>query len=180
MLRSLGGMMRRRVFGMILLSLLLTPPMPAASAATRILLVARDLEDKPLPGFRFAYGGVESPPTNKAGATQLELPPDHRPGQPIKILLVPASKQTEKWFLVNTQVNIPTGSSSAEMVLMLRSKFRKIASEVRDAPSSKVDRSGSPTAEDQHRALVAAAARHGLSADQLESAIRSFAETQDP
>jgi hypothetical protein len=45
------------------------------------------------------------------------------------------------------------------MVLMLRSEFRKFASEVRDAPSAKADRSSLPTAEEQHRALVAAAAR---------------------
>jgi hypothetical protein len=48
--------------------------MLAAPAATPILLVVRDPENKPLPGFRFAYGGVESQPTNKAGATALDLP----------------------------------------------------------------------------------------------------------
>jgi hypothetical protein len=37
-----------------------------------------------------------------------------------------------------------------------------------------------PTAEYPKRALVAAAARRGLTAEQLESAIRSFSETQDP
>lgn len=165
---------------MVLLSLLLTLPMLAAPAVTRILLVARDLEDHPLPGFRFACGGFESQSTNKAGATELDLPQEHQSGQQIKILLAPGSKRTEEWFLVNPLVNVPTGSGSAELVLMRRRDFRQIAAEARDAPRAKAPGSSEATNEERTRSLAAAAARHGLSAEQLELAIRSFAETQNP
>ena len=164
-----------------LLGFLLTASMLLAAAGTRILLVARDLEDHPLAGFHFSYGGVVSQPTNKTGATELNLPPGQGPGQQIKILLVHRSKQTEDWFLVNPQVNVPTGSGSAEVVLMRRSAFRQIAAEARDAPGAKSHRPNEQSiVEDPKRALVAAAALRGLTAEQLETAIRSFAETQDP
>src|SRR5689334_8804889 len=99
------------------------------AASTRILLTARDNEDHPLSGFRFAYEGIESQPTTKSGATELNLPPDHRPGQKIKVLLLPDRKRTEEWFLVNPQINIPTNSASAELVLMRRSTFRQLATD---------------------------------------------------
>jgi tetratricopeptide (TPR) repeat protein len=152
-----------------------------AAAGTQVLLVARDLEDHPLAGFRFSYGGAVSRATNPAGATRLDLPPGIGPGQQIKILLVQSSKKTEDWFLVNPQVNIPAGSVSAELVLMRRRDFRQIAAEARDSQGARVLRSDEQlTAEDPKRALIEAASRHGLTVDQLESAIRSFAETQDP
>src|SRR5262245_44211953 len=125
--------MRQRLLG--LLALLLTVvPLPATAAGTHILLVARDHEDHPLSDFRFAYQGVETLPTNRSGATELDLPAEHRPGQPIKIyLLVPSSKRAEEWFLVNPQVNVPSSTAPAEVVLMRRSAFRQIAAEARDA-----------------------------------------------
>ncbi len=155
--------MRRRLLGFLVL-LLAAVPLPAA-AGTRILLVARDHEDHPLSGFRFAYQGIESLPTSPAGATELDLPPEHRPGQQIKIfLLVPSSKRAEEWFLVNPQVNIPTGTAPAEVVLMRRSGFRQIAAEARDASRQAASGPAEPTAEDRKRVLVEAAARHGLTA----------------
>ena len=138
-----------------------------ASPGSRILLIARDLENHPLSGFHFSYSGVESHATTGAGATELDLPPGQGPGQQIKILLVLRSEQTEDWFLVNPQVKVPTGSNAAEVVLMRRSTFRQIAAEERDAP-------------EKNGVLVAAAARRGLTVEQLESAIQSFAETKDP
>jgi tetratricopeptide (TPR) repeat protein len=172
--------MRRRLLG--LLALLLTAvPLPVIAAGTRILLVARDHEEHLLPGFRFAYQGIESLPTSKAGATELDLPPEHRPGQQIKLfLLVPTAKRAEEWFLVNPQVNIPSGTAPAEVVLMRRSVFRQIAAEARDASRQAASGPAELTAEDRKRVLVEAAARHGLAAEQLETALRSFAETQDP
>jgi tetratricopeptide (TPR) repeat protein len=152
----------------------------ASAGRSRILIVARDLEDQPLSGFRFAYGGVESKSTNKVGATELDLPPDHRTGQQIKIRLSPGSKRAKEWFLVNPQVNIPSESGSAEVVLMRRSGFRQVAAEARDAPSAKTLGASKPTAEDRKRALVEAGERHGLTADQPQTALHSFADTQDP
>jgi tetratricopeptide (TPR) repeat protein len=149
-----------------------------AEAGTRVLLVARDLEDHPLAGFRFSYGGAVSRATDPAGATRLDLPPGTGPGQQIKILLVQSSKKTVDWFLINPQVNIPTGSASAELVLMRRSDFHQIAAEARDSPQA-LRSDEQLTAEAPKRALVEAAARHGLTPEQLESAILSFAETQD-
>lgn len=172
--------MRRRLLGLLAL-VFMAVPLPLAAAGTRILLVARDHEDHPLSGFRFAYQGIESLPTSQAGATELDLPPEHRPGQQIKIyLLVPASKRVEEWFLVNPQVNIPSGSTPAEVVLMRRSVFRQIAAEARDTSRQATCRSDELPAEERKRVLLEAAARHGLTAEQLEPALRSFAETQDP
>jgi tetratricopeptide (TPR) repeat protein len=169
--------MRQKVLGYFAMLLTFSA---LAAAGEPILLVARDLDEHLLSGFRFAYGGVESPVTNRAGATELALPHEHQPGQQIKILLlVPDSRQSEEWFLVNSQVNIPTDSAPAEVVLMRRSVFRQLAAEARDAPQQTAGLA-EPAAEDRMRALVEAAARHGLTAEQLETALRSFAETQDP
>src|SRR6185436_3815637 len=171
--------MKRRLLGFLVL-LLIAVPLQATAAGTRIMLVARDLEDQPLSGFRFSYQGIESLPTSSAGATELDLPPEHRPGQQIKIfLLVPKSKQAEEWFLVNPQVNIPSGTAPAEVVLMRRIVFRQIAAEARDASRQAAVGPAELTAEDRKRVLVETAARHGLAAEQLETALQSFAETKD-
>lgn len=145
----------------------------------RIHLVARDLEGRPASGLRFMYERVKSRPTSRAGATELDLPADHRSGQQIKILLVP-SPQAEDWFPVNPRVNIPDRGNSATVVLMRRSAFRQLAAEARDAPRQAALGQKDRSAEDRKRLLIEAAARRGLSAEQLETAILSFAETQDP
>jgi len=66
-----------------------------AAAGTRMLLIVRDLDNHPLPGFHLSYGGVESQATNRTGATELDLPPERGPGQQIKIFLVHHSRKTE-------------------------------------------------------------------------------------
>jgi len=149
-----------------------------SASGPRILLVARDLEEHPLSGLRFAYGGVESQETSPAGATELELPAARREGEQIKIQLLPAAKRAADWFLVNAQINIPSGSVPAEVVLMRRSAFRKLAESARDAARPTAG-SRELAAEDRKRALVEAAARYGLRAEQLETALQSFAETKD-
>jgi tetratricopeptide (TPR) repeat protein len=161
----------------LLLALLLTAA-PLA-AAGKILLVAHDLEDHPLPGLQFTYAGFESRATNAAGSTELDLPAGYEAGRQIKILLL-ASKKAEDWFLVNPQVNIPDPSNPADVVLMRRRAFRQVAAEARDAPKAASQGASGLSAEDQKRALVEAAKRHGLTAEQLETALASFAETQDP
>jgi tetratricopeptide (TPR) repeat protein len=170
--------MTRRPLAILCLALLAATTL--AAAAGKILLVARDLDRRPLPGLRFAYGGVESRPTNRTGATELDLPAGPHPGEPIEILVVPSTNAAEDWFLVNPQVNIPTAATSAAVVLMRRSAFRQVAAEARDAPAAATLRPSESTAEAKKRALLEAAARHGLKADQLETAIASFAETKDP
>ncbi|HBL27213.1 MAG TPA: hypothetical protein DD490_10295, partial [Acidobacteria bacterium] len=62
---------------------------------------------------------------------------------------------------------------------MRRSTFRQIAAEARDASRQPAPDRAELTSEDRKRVLVETAARHGLTADQLETALRSFAETQD-
>ena len=161
--------MRRLVLVMILGLLLPAEALPAATGA-RILLVARDLDDHPLAGLRFAYAGVTSQPTNQAGATELALPPGHPPGQQIKLQLLVGSKQADEWLVIATQVNIPIATVPAEIVLMRRSEFRQIAAAARSIY----------TEEDSKRALLVTATKHGLTATQLETAIRSFADTQNP
>jgi tetratricopeptide (TPR) repeat protein len=169
--------MRRPFLGV--LGMLLTAAALVAANGTRILLVARDLENRPLSGIRFAYAGVESQETSKTGATELDLASEMRAGQQIKVqILAPAFGKADEWMLVNDQVNVPMGSAPAEVVLMRRSTFRQIADEVRDAARG-VGPSGELTEEVRKRVLVEAATRHGLTEGQIEAALRSFAETQD-
>ena len=170
--------MKRLLLGSIGLVLLATTLV--AASGEQILLVARDLVGHPLPGLRFSFDQVKSRKTNSSGITELDLPPKRPPGQQIKINLVSASKRSPDWFLVNPQINIPTDSDPAEIVLMSRSAFRQIAAEARDASRQGVSSQAELTMEERKRVLVEAAARHGLTAGQLETALRSFAETQDP
>jgi tetratricopeptide (TPR) repeat protein len=160
--------MRRLVLAMTLGLLLPAEALPT-TPGTRILLVARDLDDHLLAGVRFAYAGVTSQPTNQAGAAELDLPPGHPPGQQIKLQLLAGPKQADEWFLVAPQINIPIATVPAEIVLMRRSVFRQIAAATH----------GVHTEEDSKRAFVETAAQYGLTGAQLETAIRSFAETQN-
>src|SRR3982750_2154599 len=105
--------MKRPLLLLLILGLVLTA-VPLAAAAGKLLLVAHDLEDRPLSGLRFTYAGVESRPTSPAGAPELDLPPGHETGRQIKILLLP--KRAEDWFLVNSEVNVPSPSSAANVV----------------------------------------------------------------
>ncbi|HEX3126755.1 MAG TPA: hypothetical protein VH394_05450, partial [Thermoanaerobaculia bacterium] len=162
---------------LICLALLLVAATLEAAPGNQIVLVARDIEGKPVSGLRFVYELVKSGPTNKSGATALDLPADHRLGQQIRISLVD-SKQAEDWFLVDPMVNVPDGSDAATVVLMRRSVFRQVGIEARDARGQKAPSQEEWTEEDRKRLLVEVAARHGLSAKQLETAIPSFAETQ--
>ncbi len=168
--------MKRRVA--VALGLLLAA-LPLSAAVPKILLVARDLEEKPLPGLRFAYASLESKKTTPAGATELVLPPEHQEGRQIKIQLLSSAKKSDDWFLVNPQINIPSGSAPAELVLMRRGVFRKLADAARDATGQSLNTRELNT-EDRKRVLVETAARYGLSAEQLNTALSSFAETQDP
>ena len=174
---------------LLVFGLLLLPGMLNSSTGTRIVLEAlevRGVNDRPLvPGICFAYRGVVSDETDKqTGATQLELPSGILSGQQINLQLVqcpkPGSKRIADWFLVTPQINIPGSTAPAEVVLMRRSTLRQIAAEARDVPRAAAPGSDKTAEEDQKRALVEAAARRGLTPEQLETAIRSFAETQDP
>jgi len=163
----------------LLFVLLLVTPTPAV-AARKVLLVAHDLQDRPLPGVCFSYGGVVSAKTDTTGATELPLPSDHGAGRQIKILFVPCSKKAPDWFLVNSQINIPDATGSVDIVLMSRSIVRKIANEVSRAKAITAGRSEQKAAEDDpKKALVAAAAKYGLTGTQVETALASFAETKD-
>jgi len=71
-------------------------------------------------------------------------------------------------------------SSPAAVVLLQPRALRQIAAGLRDAPLEKAPATPQATSEDSQRALVDAAARHGLTAKQLQSAVRSFANTFDP
>ena len=137
--------MNRRVLGF--LGLLLTAAALYAAVGSQIVLVARDLDENLLSGFRFSYMGVESRVT-ETGTTQLDLPHEgHSPGRQIKIHLVLTAKQAEEeWFLVDPQINIPTGTDPAEVVLIRRSTFRQMAAEARDAPRQITMDSAEPTA----------------------------------
>src|SRR6185369_2726387 len=157
--------------------LLLTTALPAA-AGPKILLIARDNEKHLLSGFIFAYQGVESTKTNRAGAAKLLLPPEHPPGRRIEIQLSVSPKKADEWILVNPQINIPDPAGSAEVVLIKKSTFRQIAAAARDNP--KASRPGDLSPEERKQILGEEAARRGLNVDQLEAALRSFAETQDP
>lgn len=158
----------------------LLPSDRGADDVKRMLLVARDAKEHPLGGFRFAYQSFKSLPTSDTGATELELPPKHRPGKQITILLASAPSQEEDWFLINPLVNVPEISGSADVVLMQRSEFRALAAEAVDVLSQLRPGPGGPTIEQRMRALLEVADHHGLTEDQLDAAIRSFGDTQDP
>ena len=154
----------------------------ALSANDRILLVAVSFSGRePISGLRFGYQGVVSRPTNSGGATELELPAGYSAGRQIKVDLIATHKaKIEGWFLINDLVNIPGVAESAALMLMRGSEMRQIGAEVRDRSSAEAaHQTGESTAEQQTRALAAAAASHGLTLDQLEKAIDSFARTPD-
>lgn len=169
--------MNRTMFWMVVL--LLTAATLPAAPGQKILLEARDLKGKPVPGLRFSYEQVKSRRTTQNGVTELDLPARTETGQKIEIQIDPSSQRTEEWLLINNQVNIPNDTNSAIVKLMRRSEFRQLAAEARDASRVAVARLGKLTEVDRQRALVETAARYGLSEKQLETAIRSFAETQN-
>jgi tetratricopeptide (TPR) repeat protein len=151
------------------------------SANDRVLLVARSYVGRePISGLQFGCQGVVSKPTNLGGATEVDLPTGYSTGRQIKIDLIATRKaKGESWFLVNDLVNIPTASESAALMLMRGSEMRQIGAEVRKRSTDLIQRPGEATAEQQRRALAAAAARRGLTFEQLQMAIDSFAKTPD-
>lgn len=102
--------MRRPVFLLLGLAAVAAPP---AAATPKILLVARDRGNHTLSALRFTSEGLESGTTNKAGATQLNLPDRYAPGQAIKIRLLTGPQNQKDWFLGNDTLNVPEGSASA-------------------------------------------------------------------
>ena len=151
-----------------------------SAAGKRILLVARDLVHQPVDGLRFSYNEVKSRPTNRAGATELDLPSEQQIGQQIKVVLASPARRGSDWFVVNPQLNIPSEGGSAEVVVMRRSEFRRFAAAARETAKVETLRSSTLPTDNQRASMIEVAARYGLSAEQLQSAIRSFAETQDP
>jgi len=99
--------MRRRLLGLLAL-LLMAVPLPAAAVGTRILLVARDHEEHPLSGFCFAYQGLETLPTSRAGATKLDLPPTETGSGPTEAGFGPAEMGTVLVRRTPDQVRRPT------------------------------------------------------------------------
>ncbi len=160
------------------LTLALAAPLAAGSGAT-ILLVARDTQDHRVAGVRFIYQEVKTGLTSRAGETELNLPVGEEPGKQIRLALAPGTKGTAQWFLVDPAINVPDLASPAEVVLMRRSEILALAAEVRDARRAPNLR-GELSEEDRRKVLIEAAARRGLTETQLEKAIRSFGETQDP
>lgn len=83
------------------------------------------------------------------------------------------------WFLIDDTVHVPgPDQPPAEVVLMKREAFRRLASEVRDTPA----RVGDELSEEQRRRAVAEyAAGYGLDEAQLGKAIAAFQESaEDP
>jgi len=166
--------MRRQLLGMIFL--LVPLGMLSAGTGARMLLVARDLDEHPLAGFRFAYAGVASQPTNSAGATELDLPPNHPPGQQIRIQLLAGSKQAEEWFLVAPQINIPSGSAPAEVVLMQRSGLAAARNIIK-----RNDEAKAVTQAEKNAIRDEVAKQVHLRGDELQVQMRSLAKlTTDP
>jgi hypothetical protein len=166
--------MTRLILGLVL-ALVAAPA--AGKTGQTILLVARDTENHRVPGVRFTYKEVKSALSNRKGEAELSLPLGDEPGQQIRLSLVPRSKKTDDWFLVDPAVNVPNGSSPAEVVLMRRSAFRRLHQEVRSTNAILGLSQQSPEA--QRTALLLIAGRYGLKPDQVETAIHSFAETDD-
>jgi tetratricopeptide (TPR) repeat protein len=151
-------------------------------ASGQILLVARDREGHPLSGICFAHQGTVSRPTTRKGKTVLDLARGHHLGEQVEIQQASCSpsKPAEEWILLATEINIPGPTDEVVVVLMRRSVYRKIAAEARDAALARAQGAEAPSVGERRGALAAAAARQGLSLEQGESALRSFAQTQDP
>lgn len=62
-----------------ILGLVLSATALAAAGGKSILLVARDLEGRPLAGLRFTYAGIESGKTNQAGSIEFAVPASRAP-----------------------------------------------------------------------------------------------------
>lgn len=144
-----------------------------AATVPKALLVAQDNHERPLEGFRFAHEGRATLPTVNTGATELELPPPGKePGEKIQLLLLSAPKDDPDWILVTRSLNVPKPETSADVVLIRRSEFRKLGDQSRHIISTMMGSS--------RQVLLAVAHEYGLSPEQLEPAIISFGETPDP
>ncbi len=156
----------------------------AAGLAAQTLVLpiqALDPEGVAVPGVRFTYGGAETPDTTDAGVTELRVPlkagEDVPPGTAVELGLPASVGRT--WFLIDDTVHVPaTGEPPAEVVLMSRAAFRRLAAEVRDAPPGTADE----LSETRRRQAVAEyAAGYGLDETELERAIAAFRESaEDP
>jgi tetratricopeptide (TPR) repeat protein len=155
--------------------LLAAPPLPLA-AQSKILLQVRDLEEHPIREIRLTYGGVRSLPTNAEGATELNLPHNHPPGVPIKLFLVPNPRKD--WFLTGPTINIPAEGFPAELIVMSRSVFRRLAAEVREAQKPSHSLLTGPAGKQEGPTLEQLAARYRLKPEQFDEAIRSFGDTK--
>jgi tetratricopeptide (TPR) repeat protein len=156
---------------------------PPADAGWQVLLVAHDLEGNLLPGICFRHlRSVSKPTTERGGSTVLDLPPGHRLGEQIEIEQAACSQEqtAREWLLLTRHINIPGPADAADMVLLRSTTFRQIAAKARDAALATTEGAGPPAAEGRMRALTAEAAIYGLSLEQAQAALRSFAETQDP
>ncbi|HRC88232.1 MAG TPA: tetratricopeptide repeat protein, partial [Thermoanaerobaculia bacterium] len=161
-----------------LLVLLALAAAASAEEVSQVQLFARDLHQQPVRGVRFSLNEVRSGRTTRKGEARLDVPASSRTGQQVKIQLVPDWGSQGDWFLVNPQVNLAELEGQVELVLMRRSEFRRLAAEVRDAP--RLGSAWGPESEDPQALLAQVATRYGLTPEQLESAIRSFADTPDP
>ena len=73
----------------------------------------------------------------------------HETDRQIKTLLTHGAKDGKDWFLFHRQVNIPSVSRPAEVVLMRQSALRRLAADSRDAPVASERRPSEKTAEER-------------------------------
>ncbi len=147
----------------------------AVPAPRRLLLQVRDLAGQPQAGIQLAFGGVRSQPTDASGAAELELPVGLQVGQPITVVLAGGGKEPAEWFLVDDQVTVT--AYPASLKLMKRSEMRAIGEAALRAGRSVGGSDGATAADEREGVLVEEAKRRGLSREQLEKAISSFAKT---
>jgi tetratricopeptide (TPR) repeat protein len=152
-------------------------------ARESISLVAHTTEPfgKPVAGIQFTDGRHVSPPTNRVGATSLDLPASFQAGRQINIDLVDSAKaRREHWFLVNQRINVPSPGEVAALMLMSRHEIYEVGDEVRTDAARPGHQAGESAADEHARVIDEVAVRHGLTSEQLRQAVRSFGNTSDP
>lgn len=169
------------LFGFCLIAL----PLPGFSIA--IPIVAHDSEHNPVPGVIFTSAGIDSLPTNAAGATQLDLPAGHESGRQIDIDLVnpPATNLTttvpgKNWILVTHTISVPSSKGVVEVVLVSRSSLHQIATQLIDDDVADHFHAQPTRERDRKEVLADAAKSHGLTPEQLDIVIASVAQSPSP
>ena len=173
--------MKSFLFAVCSLALVGVPSDVAAQERTTlVILQAKHVRGHVLEGMRFAYLGVETPPTGSAGVTDLELGATHTVGQTIQIVLADAPGGAGDWMIVDDTLAIPSPNSPVDVILMRHAEFFRLS----DTATDRIERAqqgNRELSESERQAVIAeTAAEYGLSEELFYKALSTFGESEDP